>query len=497
MTVAFSNIPSDIAVPLFYGEVDNSMANTAGQTYRRLIVAQVNDNVDLAISQLTLLSREGDATSLGGEGSMLAAMYTRARLIDQMGEIWALPVKVTTGQAAKGTLTFTGTATEAGLINAYIGSTRLRAAVANGQTAADTATAIATAINDAAGLPVTAAAVDGVVTLTVRWKGDTGNDLALSINQHGIAANERTPAGLTVAVAQPSGGMGSPDVAELVALVGDEDFEFIGNPYTDVTTLDDLKEWMSDSAGRWSYAQQLYGHVYSARRGTLGEAVAFGRARNDQHVTIMTIEPEAPDPVWLWTAAFLARTAVFTSADVGRPTQTGVLNAIKPAPSGKRFIQNERQSLLTNGMATQTYSGGNVQIERAITTYQRNAYNQRDNSYNDSETMHQIGYTMRKLRSVITSKYGRHKLADDGTQFGEGAAIVTPKIIRAELIATYREMERDGIVENADLFAQYLIVERDANNPNRINVLFPPDYVNQLRIFALVNQFRLQYPEAA
>ncbi|WP_306462044.1 phage tail sheath C-terminal domain-containing protein, partial [Serratia marcescens] len=53
------------------------------------------------------------------------------------------------------------------------------------------------------------------------------------------------------------------------------------------------------------------------------------------------------------------------------------------------------------------------------------------------------------------------------------------------------------IVENFDLFKKYLVVERDANDPNRVNVLFPPDYINQLRVFALVNQFRLQYQEAA
>ncbi|WP_442913163.1 HK97 family phage prohead protease [Kosakonia sp. SOY2] len=56
-------------------------------------------------------------------------------------------------------------------------------------------------------------------------------------------------------------------------------------------------------------------------------------------------------------------------------------------------------------------------------------------------------------------------------------------------------MFRGDIVENYDLFKKYLIVERDANNPNRLNTLFPPDYINQLRVFAVVNQFRLQYPE--
>ena len=42
-------------------------------------------------------------------------------------------------------------------------------------------------------------------------------------------------------------------------------------------------------------------------------------------------------------------------------------------------------------------------------------------------------------------------------------------------------------------FKAHLIVERDPNNPNRVNVLYPPDLINQLRIFAVLAQFRLQY----
>lgn len=36
---------------------------------------------------------------------------------------------------------------------------------------------------------------------------------------------------------------------------------------------------------------------------------------------------------------------------------------------------------------------------------------------------------------------------------------------------------------------------KTARDPNRLNTLFPPDYVNQLRVFAVVNQLRLQYSE--
>lgn len=282
---------------------------------------------------------------------------------------------------------------------------------------------------------------------------------------------------------------------DVLAAVGDEEFEFICQPYTDTASLDACRDWMGDISGRWAWSSQIYGHVYTAMRGTLGSLVAAGVVRNDQHVTVEGFETNVMAPVWEHAAAFTARTAVYISADVARPTQTGELVGIDAAPSGERFTLQERQALLSNGIATTTSGDGVVRIERGITTYQRNAYGQPDDSYLDSETMHTTAYVMRRLRSVITSKYGRHKLANDGTRFGDGQAIVTPSTIRAELIAEYRAMELEGIVENADLFAQYLIVERDANNPNRINVLFPPDYVNQLRIFALLNQFRLQYPQ--
>jgi phage tail sheath gpL-like len=188
---------------------------------------------------------------------------------------------------------------------------------------------------------------------------------------------------------------------------------------------------------------------------------------------------------------------VFISADPGRPTQSGELLGIEPAPKGERFLLSERQSLLTSGVATAYTEGGAYRIERAVTTYQKNAFGQPDDSYLDSEPLHLSAHVIRRLRTRVTSKYGRHKLANDGTRFGPGQAIVTPKVIRGELLACYREMERDGLVENYDLVAQHLIVERDANNPNRLNVLFPPDLINQLRVFAMLYQFRHQYPDAA
>jgi hypothetical protein len=51
----------------------------------------------------------------------------------------------------------------------------------------------------------------------------------------------------------------------------------------------------------------------------------------------------------------------------------------------------------------------------------------------------------------------------------------------------------NGLVEDIRNFKAHLLVERDPNDPNRVNVLYPPDLINQLRIFAVLAQFRLQY----
>lgn len=498
MSIGFSQIPSDLRVPLFYTEVDNSAANTAQASLLRLIVGQVNDDAAHEdIGRLTLVSRTAEAASIGGAGSVLHRMHELFRRNDPFGEIWCLPVKVETGVNATGTLTLTGSATAAGMINLYIAGQRVRVSVGLGTTAEVLAGEVANAINAVSSLPVSAVAAAGVVTLTAKCKGELGNDIQLQVNRLGRAGGESTPAGLSVALVAMANGAGTPDMAQVLAALGDEPFEFIVQPWTDAVTLASWREAMGDIAGRWSWAQQLYGHVYSARRGTLGELVTTGRARNDPHVTIHGFEAQVAQPSWEMAAAYCARQAVFISADPGRPTQSGELIGIEPAPKGERFLLSERQSLLTSGVATAYTEGGAYRIERAVTTYQKNAFGQPDDSYLDSEPLHLSAHVIRRLRTRVTSKYGRHKLANDGTRFGPGQAIVTPKVIRGELLACYREMERDGLVESYDLVAQHLIVERDANNPNRLNVLFPPDLINQLRVFAMLYQFRHQYPDAA
>ena len=499
MSVSFNTIPAGLRVPLFYAEMDNSAANSGNSTLRTLLIAQVNDDsVHADIGKLVLVSNSDRAGEIGGRGSVLHSMHQAYRKTDNFGTVWCLPVKLAAGAVAAGSFTVTGAATVSGVLNLYIAGQRVQVPVVNGDAAAAVATAAVAAINAKTSLPVKATAgAAGAVTITAKFKGLLGNDITLMLNRLGTAGGESTPLGLQVAIVALKDGAGAPDLVAALAAVGDEPFEFVGHPYTDTASLNTLRDWMNDTSGRWAWNKQIYGHCYSAKRGALGELVAFGAVRNDHHATVHGFEALVPQPCWAVAAAFTARQSVFISVDPARPTQTGVLIGIDAAPAGQRFMLDERQTLLTSGVATCYVEGGDYRIERAITTYQKNAFGAEDDSYLDSETLHTSAYVMRYLKALITSKYPRHKLASDGTKFGPGQAIVTPVVIRGELIGAYRELEMRGIVENTELFKQHLIVERSSSNPNRVDVLFPPDYVNQLRVFALLNQFRLQYPATA
>lgn len=494
MTVSFQRIPSNIKVPLFYAEMDNSQAGYFTQNQKTLILGQKLAAGTAVANVPVQVPTTDNAKALFGVGSMLARMHEISRLNDPFAEIWCIPLdEPAAGVKAAGTITVTGTPTEAGTLFIYIAGQQIQVAVDTTSTPTSIAAAIVTAITAATSLPVVATSAAGVVTVTSKWKGASGNDVIVQLNYRGAVGGEKTPAGITVVPTALTSGTASPDLTAAIDAMGDDQYDYIINPFNDSTSLDALKTELGDVSGRWSYIRQLFGGTWTAMRGTYSALTTFGSGRNDQHNVIAGFEASVPNPLWEYAAAYATQCAASLSIDPARPTQTLDLVGILPALPIDRFIITERQGLLNNGIATSFFGGGSVCVERSITTYQKNNFNQPDPSYLDVETLYTSSFVIRYLKQRLLQKYPRHKLANDGTRFGAGQAIVTPAVLRGEILAAYSELELQGIVENSKAFAAALIVERDGTNPNRVNVLFPPDYVNQLRILAVLNQFRLQY----
>ncbi|WP_175725167.1 phage tail sheath subtilisin-like domain-containing protein [Burkholderia ambifaria] len=491
MTVPFKQIPQNVRTPLFFAEIDNSRANTAVTNQRALLIGPMTTGV--ATANIPLLSAgTGDANAQFGANSVLALMAAQYRRNDQFGELWCLPLADAGGAvAATGSIAFTAAPTANGTISLYIADQLVSVPVTQGMTTAQIATAVAAAINLIPAMPVTAAASTSTVNLTADNKGLVGNDIDIRFNKQGAAGGEVLPTGLTATITAMASGATNPTLTTALGNLLDMPFDFIACAFTDTTSMDAIKAFLNDSTGRWSWQQQVFGHAFYAYRGTWGSLTTFGTARNNQHESVMGFN-DSPTPSWQWAAAVAAVTAVSVRADPGIPMQTVALTGISAPPLQSRFNLSQRNTLLYDGVSTFTVADdGTVAIENLITTYQTNAFGQPDNSYLEIETMFLLAYVLRRLRTLVTSKYARVKLAADGTRFAPGSAIVTPKIIKADQIAEYRQMEYEGYVQGSDIFAQALIVEQNASNPNRVDVLWPGTLINQLRIFALLAQFRL------
>lgn len=495
MTVPFSNVPSNLRVPLFYAEVDNSQANSGAQTQRTLLIGQVTAGGNAVVNVPVLGRGKADAKAKGGAGSMLALMAAAYVDADSFGELWFLPLADAAGAvAASGSIKFANAPTDTGVVSLYVAGQLVSLTVVATQTPAIIATALVTLINATQDLPVTAAISGtdtGTVVVTAKNAGAGGNEVDLRLNYLGTSGGESIPAGLSVTVTPMAGGATNPTLTTALANLGDQTYDFIVSPYTDTAPLSALKSLLNDKTGRWSYASQLYGHVFAAQRGTVSALATAGLARNNQHESIMGFN-DSPSPAWIWAADLAGTAAVALRADPGRPLQTLALSTVLAPPLASRFQLTERNTLLWDGISTFTVaSDGTVAIENLITTYQKNAFGAADDSYLEVETLFLLMFVLRQQRSLVTSKYARVKLAADGTRFAPGSAIVTPKIIKADLIAQYQQLEYSGYVQDSEAFAKALIVERNGTNKNRIDVLWPGTLIGQLRIFALLAQFRL------
>lgn len=485
--VSFNEIPDNIRVPGIYIEIDPSKAVSGGAVMERrlLLVGQrLAAGTVAALTPVRLGSQAGDqAAQAFGQGSMLHAMAGAARKADEYVDIWAIALDDdAAGASATGSVTFGGTPLANGTLALYIGGALVRIAVIAGETPGTLATRLADTINADADLPVTASAALGVVTLTSRWKGETGNDLDLRLNYYG----EQTPAGLTVAIATMTGGTANPGVAAVLDAIAGQQYYSIVCPYLDGPNLTALETEMVD---RFGPMEVLTGHVFNAKVGNHATLSTWGSARNSPHVSTLGLYdmPTAP-----WVAAAVWATVAESSGanDPARPFRSLALPGVLPPPEKNRFTRAERNLLLFDGISTFTVDqGGTVLIETIITNYQTNSFGLPDIALLRLETKWTADLIRYRFNAAVAREYPRHKLGDKTIP---GQAIATPTTVRATLIAeAVRLSDQDGLIEDIEGFKRDLIIKRSTQNPNRMNAVLTPNLVNQFDIFAAAVQYRL------
>ncbi len=338
-------------------------------------------------------------------------------------------------------------------------------------------------------LAVHASVSGAVVSLRANNAGAVGNEFDVRVNYR--PDSEATPAGLTVALVQPTGGASNPSLTALIAAAGDVRYHIVTHPYTDATSLTALENEFTSRAGP---LRMVEGYAITAKAAAYATVSALGDSRNNQY-SVIEFTDSSPTPPTEYASHVAAVVAYHGQIDPARPMHTLALPWIKaPAELDRTSLAN-RNLIVGDGISTTRVGPGDVvQIESLVTTYQLNAAGSPDLSLRQLSVGLILMYAINDFKSRMSTKYPRHKLGDDSTAYPPGEAIMTPSLGKAEAVSWFKDMsESSPVVFDPAAKAQFirdLVVERNASDPDRLDFLLPPDLINKLVAVAAQIRFR-------
>jgi phage tail sheath gpL-like len=492
MTISFATIPSNLRVPGFFAECDSSQAGTYSQNLKVMLLGQMltgtaTPNVPV------LVTSPSQAQTLFGPASQLTRSYTAYYNNDATNlQVWAIPVQdLSTGVQATGSITVLGTATAAGNVYLYVAGQRLVIGVNLGDSAQTIAQNINIAINSTLTLPAIGSVNSSSVVLTALHRGEVGNN-DVRLNFYGATGSEVLPTGVTISISPLQGGSGNPVITSAIAALGDDAYEYFQAPWTDPTSLTAIN---AEIERRWGWSVQQYGvGCFVGKVQSLSGLVSIGTATNYKRI-FYTGYYDSPTPPYEWSAAYLGQVATSLSNDPTIPCTNYVLSGVLAPPRTSRFGIANRQTLLWSGIATTVVDNyGNVMVDRCVSNYQFNAAGLPDNAFLDVNTPATFASVVRQLRYPMLQKFANCKVADNDARLSGGQSVVTPRIMKTELINIYHDLALAGLVDNEDVFAKKVDVQRNATDSTRLDVIFPVEIISPLFVIAVKAQLFLQFP---
>jgi phage tail sheath gpL-like len=492
MTISFNTIPITLYTPGSYVEYDASRATQGlqAQPHDALLIG-VKLATGSAVGGVIYTPRSPDeAAALFGPTSQLAQMVAAYRRKDSLTPLHCIALlDAALGVKATGKITASGTATEAGSTPLYIGGRRINVAVLKDMTAAEWETAALAACALDGDLPVVivADAVGTGLGLTAVHAGPDGNGIQLAVC---ALPGERVPGGLTFAVTAMASGASAPKYSDAIALMSDDQYHTVALGTADPTEIGVIVEEMESRSDAFRQIEGVgFAVVYGAQPGLS----SIGNGYNSNRLVLVGGEKAATLPTpWELAAEIAADAALQAQIHPARAYTGHTLPGCMAAPRGVRFTRAERNTLISDGVSTViAASDGRLLIERLVTTYQTNAMGLPDSAFQDLSTLRTLDTLRYTLRARMAQKFSNFLLADDGSEV-TGQPIATPKIIRGEVISWYIDCALAGLVEMGalDQFKAELLVERDLSDPNRVNVILPPDLMNNFLVGAYSLQFR-------
>ncbi len=464
--ISFDEIPSSIRKPGKYFEFNTKLAvrTLPSNKQRVLLIGQKTSQGQYPALKPVEIFSDVQAGEYFGFGSMLHLMAKSAIYANPYVDLTCIALDdVQSSSKAQAEFVFSGTAGQSGVIRFDIGAERIDLNVNKGDTAIAMAGNLSTEINKKINLPCTAnvdTQQQSKVVLTAKNAGSIAYEVNLEY--------ESSIPGITITINYWNGAGSDPDISSALSIVFAEHYHIIVTPYNYLDSLQILRDYLD----RVSSPFEQRGAIgIFALTGELSNATTL--AGNINHGRMLCAYLRGTRSISYELASAMAGVIAFEE-DPARPLNTLELKGINPPSISDRLSRNEQENCLYNGVTPlEVDTAGRVRIVRAISTYIKDASGIEDISLLDITTIRTLDYVRKACRERISLRFPREKLSAK-----------TPEKVKTELLDVLKKLEELEIVEEVDANKSALIVERDLQDPNRLNAKIPTDVVNGLHVFA-------------
>lgn len=379
MSIVIPGLTLDDKVPGVYRETKYGQGKVSiGALPVRCLVTgnKLSTGTATADQDINQIFSEADADTLYGAGSEIARQCYAALAIPGV-TLYGAPAAEATSGPVKATLTVTiaGTWTTSGTVVIFLCGKPYGVTAGAGDSVTTVAANLALAVNGDSHLPMTATSSSGVLTLTVRNNGVRGNSYIcrkdLSVAPAGLTAVLAGGTPLTNGITPFSAGAGADSVANVLALLTSDTYDYQGWAQNDATNAALIKTQLESEAGPLVEHTE---HAVFGAVGTLAAAVGLAQTTlNEQRATVVWLQNGESHPSFIAAQAASAR-SVTVAGNPNFNFDNYQLPTVAPqSQKADIALHSSLKSALNSGvMPLTTTSDGRVLIVRAIQTHSLN-----------------------------------------------------------------------------------------------------------------------------
>lgn len=460
-------------------------ASGAGAEKKALIIANKSSSGSAAVETLfgpdtvTPMTSEADAKALFGAGSPAHLMVKRFMEVNNSSPLYVMLVS-STGAAATGTFTISGTATASGSVRFWRDRNDfVDVSFASSDGYSTIVDALDDAINSKVNWDYTAsAAASGVVTLTAKVPGSRGNQLRFKVqvmgNSTGISVSSSASTALT-------GGSGEDDYTNVCAAIVSSRFYYIIPESVDTSTLGVLKAQVASQALPITGIRQ---RIVSGSVEALATAITQATTLNYERQEIIHLAQSdwsAGQMAAHWVGNVMLQEAKMGSSGIAlnqngygkTPESSGLWRVPAPLTNAKP-TRSQLKSALNAGL-----TGIEVEDNLSTSVVKRVTTKTLTGSTVDYRTADaHIVSVADSFADQLVSKFAlefANKLASDDLDedVPTPPGVVMPRQIKASTNQLIRTFYNIGLLREVNTIIAETIVSKNTDNVNRFGVIVP------------------------